>query len=186
MDKGGCISSSELRWLSRFRWRPDHRDSDGGASVRAVPSRTWWPTLGWHDRRGLGHAAPSRRRVLRLALVARSVWVRPGFSRWPGVAQALNRSLAANGGLQVVELVTAYQWLQLWCKPPGIHMPSAFPPAAIPLRGTRCWIAHSAAELRNVPRAHLATGEAQAMPIYPSGMPAHGFCHYIFIYIIAH
>ena len=36
------------------------------------------------------------------------------------------------------------------------------------MRGTRCGIAHSAAELRNVPRAHLAAGEAQAVPIYPS------------------
>ena len=32
----------------------------------------------------------------------------------------------------------------------------------------------------------LATGEAQAMPIYPSGMPAHGFCYDILIHIIAH
>ena len=28
---------------------------------------------------------------------------------------------------------------------------------------------NSAAELRNVPRAHLATGQAQAVPIYPPG-----------------
>ena len=50
----------------------------------------------------------------------------------------------------------------------------------------QCGSVHSAAELRNVPRAHLATGEAQAMPIYPSGMPAHGFCYDILIHIIAH
>ena len=42
--------------------------------------------------------------------------------------------------------------------------------------GTRCWIAHSAAEPRNccnMPQAHwhLATGEVHAVPIYPSGMP---------------
>ena len=34
------------------------------------------------------------------------------------------------------------------------------------LRGTRCGVQNSAAELRNVPRAHLATGQAQAVPIY--------------------
>ena len=35
-------------------------------------------------------------------------------------------------------------------------------------RGTQCWIAHSAAELCNVPRrrAHLATRYAHAVPIY--------------------
>ena len=35
------------------------------------------------------------------------------------------------------------------------------------MRGTRCGIAHSAAKLRNVPRAHLATGEVHEVPIYP-------------------
>ena len=37
------------------------------------------------------------------------------------------------------------------------------------LRGTTCGTQNSAAELRNVPRAHLATGQAQAVPIYPPG-----------------
>ena len=37
------------------------------------------------------------------------------------------------------------------------------------LRGTRCGTQNSAAELRNVPRAHLATGQAQAVPIYRPG-----------------
>ena len=35
--------------------------------------------------------------------------------------------------------------------------------------GTRCWVQHSAAELRNIPLAHLATGLAQAVPIYRPG-----------------
>ena len=35
----------------------------------------------------------------------------------------------------------------------------------------QCGSVHSASELRNVPRAHLATGEAQAMPIFQSGRP---------------
>ena len=34
------------------------------------------------------------------------------------------------------------------------------------LCGTRCGVQNSAAELRNVPRAYLATGQAQAVPIY--------------------
>ena len=34
------------------------------------------------------------------------------------------------------------------------------------LRGTRCGVQNSVAELWNVPRAHLATSQAQAMPIY--------------------
>ena len=37
------------------------------------------------------------------------------------------------------------------------------------LRGTRYGTQNSAAELRNVPRAHLATGQAQAVPIYRPG-----------------
>ena len=54
------------------------------------------------------------------------------------------------------------------------------------MRGTRCGIAHSAAELRNVPRAHLAAGEAQAVPIYPSGNPQDCLCYYTLINILAH
>jgi hypothetical protein len=37
------------------------------------------------------------------------------------------------------------------------------------LRGTRCGVSNSATELRNVPRAHLATGQAQVVPMYRSG-----------------
>jgi hypothetical protein len=37
------------------------------------------------------------------------------------------------------------------------------------LRGTLCGVSNSATELRNVPRAHLATGQAQAVPVYRSG-----------------
>ena len=37
------------------------------------------------------------------------------------------------------------------------------------LRGTKCGVQQSATELRNVPRAHLATGQAQAVPIYRPG-----------------
>ena len=37
------------------------------------------------------------------------------------------------------------------------------------LRGTRCGVHHSAAELRNVPHAHLATDKAQAVPIHRPG-----------------
>ena len=37
------------------------------------------------------------------------------------------------------------------------------------LRGTRCRVQYSAAELQNVPRAHLATVQAQAVPIYRPG-----------------
>ena len=37
------------------------------------------------------------------------------------------------------------------------------------MRGTKCGVQDSAAELRNVPRAHLATGQAQAVPIYRPG-----------------
>ena len=51
------------------------------------------------------------------------------------------------------------------------------------MRGTLCWIAHSAraAELRNVPCAHPATREAHAVPIYPSGMPPNCLCYYTLI-----
>ena len=54
------------------------------------------------------------------------------------------------------------------------------------MRGTRCGIAHSAAELRNVPRTHLATREANAVPIYPSGMLPSGLCYYTLVDIMAH
>ena len=45
----------------------------------------------------------------------------------------------------------------------GQHQGSPF------MRGTTCGALQNAAELRNVPRAHLATGLAQAVPIYPAG-----------------
>ena len=54
------------------------------------------------------------------------------------------------------------------------------------MKGTRCWIAHSATELRDVPRAHLATGKAHAVAIYPSGMPRKGLCYYTLINIMAY
>ena len=54
------------------------------------------------------------------------------------------------------------------------------------MRGSLCWIVHSAAELRNVPYAHLAIGEAHAMPIHPSGMPRKGICYDTIIKIMAH
>ena len=54
------------------------------------------------------------------------------------------------------------------------------------MRGTRCGIAHSAAELRNVPREHLAAGEAQAVPIYPSGLPQNDLWYYTLIRMMAH
>ena len=47
----------------------------------------------------------------------------------------------------------------------GQHQGSPF------MRGTTCGLLHSAAELRNVQRANLATGLAQAVPIYPPGDP---------------
>ena len=50
----------------------------------------------------------------------------------------------------------------------------------------RPWIAYSAAELRNVPRAHLATREAHTVPIYPSGIPPYCLCYYTLINIMAH
>ena len=37
------------------------------------------------------------------------------------------------------------------------------------MRGTRCGVLSSAAELRNVPRAHMATGQAQSVPMYRPG-----------------
>ena len=37
------------------------------------------------------------------------------------------------------------------------------------LRGSRCGVQNSVAELWNVPRAHLATGQAQDVPIYRPG-----------------
>ena len=37
------------------------------------------------------------------------------------------------------------------------------------LCGTRCGVWNSVAELQNVPHAHLATGQAQAVPIYRPG-----------------
>ena len=37
------------------------------------------------------------------------------------------------------------------------------------LCGTRCGVQNSVAELWNVPRAHLVTGQAQAVPIYRPG-----------------
>ena len=37
------------------------------------------------------------------------------------------------------------------------------------MRGTTCGLLASAAELRNVPRANLATGQAMAVPIYRQG-----------------
>ena len=52
--------------------------------------------------------------------------------------------------------------------------------------GTRCWIARSAAKLRNVPRAHLATGEVHEVPIYPSGMRPNCLCYCTLIEIMAH
>ena len=54
------------------------------------------------------------------------------------------------------------------------------------MRGTLCWIAHSTAELCNVPSAHLASGEAHVVPIYPSGMPPNVLRYYILIRIMAH
>ena len=36
--------------------------------------------------------------------------------------------------------------------------------------GTKCGVQDSAAELRNEPLAHLATGRAQVVPIYSPGM----------------
>ena len=53
------------------------------------------------------------------------------------------------------------------------------------MRGTLCWIAYSTTELCNVPRAHLAAGEAHVVPIYPSGMPPNGLCYYTLIRIMA-
>ena len=46
----------------------------------------------------------------------------------------------------------------------GQHTGSPF------MRGTRCGILDSVAELRNVPRAQLATGLGHAVPLYISGM----------------
>ena len=37
------------------------------------------------------------------------------------------------------------------------------------LRGTRYAVQNSATELRNAPRAHLATGQAQSVPIFHAG-----------------
>jgi hypothetical protein len=37
------------------------------------------------------------------------------------------------------------------------------------MRGTPCGLEASAAELRNVPRANLATGQALSVPIYHQG-----------------
>ena len=50
------------------------------------------------------------------------------------------------------------------------------------MRGTLCWIAHSAAKLYNVPRAQLA----HVVPIYSSGMPRDCLCYYTLINIMAH
>ena len=33
------------------------------------------------------------------------------------------------------------------------------------MHGTKCWVQDSAAELRNVPQAHLAARQAQKVPI---------------------
>ena len=54
------------------------------------------------------------------------------------------------------------------------------------MRGTLCWIAHSPAELRNVPSVHLTTGHAHVVLIYPSGMPRNGLYYYPLINIMAH
>ena len=54
-------------------------------------------------------------------------------------------------------------WAIIWA-------PVSMSPCGPYMRGTRCWIAHSAAVLRNVPHAHLATGYVHAVPIYPLGM----------------
>jgi hypothetical protein len=53
----------------------------------------------------------------------------------------------------------------------GHHTASALPgplPALHKMLGQSQAI-HRATELRNVPRAHLATGQAEALPIYRSG-----------------
>ena len=52
------------------------------------------------------------------------------------------------------------------------------------LRGTRCATQNSAAELRNVPRADLATGRSQAIPIFRPGM--HGIYVYVNIGLLMH
>ena len=38
------------------------------------------------------------------------------------------------------------------------------------MSGTKCGVQDNAAELRNLPSSHLATGRAQAVPIYSPGM----------------
>ena len=45
---------------------------------------------------------------------------------------------------------------------------------------------NSADELRNGPRAHLATVKAHSVPIYPSGLLRNGLHYYTLINIMAH
>ena len=55
------------------------------------------------------------------------------------------------------------------------------------MRGTKCGVQDSAAELRKVPSTHLATGRAQQMPFYSPGTRNMQKCqikHGYFVYVL--
>jgi hypothetical protein len=54
---------------------------------------------------------------------------------------------------------------------------------------TQCGVSNSATELRNVPSAHLATGQTQAVPIYRSGTQGRSIisndeCYYLLLLVL--